>query len=178
MVKFSIAQLRKNALHEAFTFDETVDVSELEKMNNDIRKIDPVHVTGQCYMQGEQFIFDLHVQGELILPCARTLADVPYTVDIRTSEIFADSDQADEENEIHPIEGEVIDLTPYIKEHIILNVPFRVYAEDALDLENTLNKGDGWKLTTEEEKQEDNKIDPRLKKLESLLKENKKDREV
>ncbi len=176
MVKFSIAQLRKSAHQEAFAFDDTVDVSELEVMNNDIRKIDPVHVTGQCFLQGEQFIFDLRIQGELILPCARTLADVPYTLDVRASEIFADSDIGDEENEIYPIEGEVIDLTPYIKEHILLNIPYRVYSKDALNQENTLTKGQGWEFFTEEEKQEKN-VDPRLKKLESLLKENKNDKE-
>ncbi|GAB3799887.1 YceD family protein [Virgibacillus kimchii] len=175
-MKFSIAQLRKSALHEAFTFDETVDVSELEEMNNDIRKTEPMHVAGRSYVQGEQFIFDFHIHGKVILPCARTLIDVPYTIDVRTSEVFALSDQADEENEIHPIVGEVIDLSPYIKEHIILNIPFRVYSEDALDPESTVNKGQGWELIAEEDKKA-NKIDPRLKKLESLLKENKSDRE-
>lgn len=177
MVKFSIAQLRKSAHHEAFSFDDTADVSELEEMNNDIRKIEPALVTGQCYIQGEQFIFDLHIQTDLILPCARTLVDVPYSLDIRVSEVFTDDyNEADEENEIHPVEGEVIDLMPYIKEHIILNVPYRVYSEDALNPENTLNKGQGWEFFTEEEEEKpENRIDPRLKKLESLLEKNKHD---
>jgi|SRR5690625_210170 len=170
MMKFSIAQLRKSAHQEAFVFDENVDVSDLEEMNNDIRKIDTVNVTGQCYIQGEQFVFHLHIEGSMILPCARTLADVPYTLNVQADEVFTTSPyDADEENEIYPAEGEIIDLTPYIKEHIILNIPFRVYSEDALNSENTLSKGQGWKLVTEEEKP-DTAVDPRLKKLESLLK--------
>ncbi|MFA1818675.1 DUF177 domain-containing protein [Virgibacillus oceani] len=175
-MKFSIAQFRKSAHQEAFAFDENVNVSDLTEMNNDIRKIDAVHVTGKCYMQGEQFIFDLRIEGEMILPCARTLRDVTYSMDIQTSEVFTSSPyDVDEENEIHPVEGEVIDLTPFIKEHIILNLPFRVYSEAALDPENTVNQGQGWELITEKEKQ-DNTIDPRLKKLENLLEKKENDR--
>ncbi|MFC2950212.1 YceD family protein [Virgibacillus sediminis] len=171
-MKFTLGQIRKNAYNEPYTFDEKVDVSELETMNNDIREIGPVHVAGKCFLQGEQIIFSFRISGEMILPCARTLVDVPYPFDIGADEVFTTSShysREEEEDEIHPIEGEVLDLTPYIKENILLEVPFRVFSDGASGQEEAPVKGNDWELVTEKEKEQT--VDPRLKKLESLLKD-------
>ncbi|WP_072887660.1 YceD family protein [Ornithinibacillus halophilus] len=170
-MKFTIGQLKKSAYNKPFAFSGEVDVSELEKMNNDIREIKPVQVSGDCTIQGDQFIFTFKVTGEMILPCARTLVDVVYPFEIKTTEIFSSSSYYTEEEtdtEIHPIDGEVLDLTPYIKENILLEVPFRVYSEEAKDLPD--QKGNGWEVVSEEKTEKT--IDPRFKKLESLFKDN------
>ncbi|WP_099157978.1 YceD family protein [Virgibacillus ndiopensis] len=174
-MKFSVGQIKRTTHNEPFTFDGKVDVSELETMNNDIRKIEPVHVFGQCYIQGEQLFFSFTIKGEMILPCARTLVDVPYPFEIRADEVFSLSPYYGEEemeNEIHPIDGEMLDLTPYIKENILLEVPFRVFSDDAK--EGAPMNGDGWDFISDEKSEQ--KIDPRLKKLESLLKDNEKEK--
>ncbi|MFC3040229.1 YceD family protein [Virgibacillus xinjiangensis] len=171
-MKFTLGQIKKNAYNEPFTFDEKVDVSELETMNNDIREIGPVRVAGKCFLQGEQIIFSFRINGEMILPCARTLVDVPYPFDIGADEVFTTSphySKEEEEDEIHPIEGEVLDLTPYIKENILLDIPFRVFSDGTSDQEEAPLEGRDWKLVTEEEKEQT--VDPRLKKLESLFKD-------
>src|SRR5699024_11367472 len=104
-------------------FAQEVDVSELESMNNDIRKIKPVQIDGTCYFQGEKIIFSFTMTGEMILPCARTLVDVVYPFTIKANEMFKTySDYSDDhaEEDIHHVVGGLSDLTPYIKENILL----------------------------------------------------------
>lgn len=175
-MKFALGQIRKNAHQKPSSFGDMVDVSELETMNNDIREIKPVQVEGNYSLQGEHIIFSFKIKGEMILPCARTLVDVPYPFEISANEIFTTSDYyTDDEDEIHSVDGEVINLTPYIKENILLSTPYRVYAKEvnATDEDIAPDKGNGWEVVSEAKVEE--KIDPRLKKLESLLKDKNKD---
>lgn len=176
-MKFTVAQIRKSSYNEPLEFEGNVDVSELETMNNDIRRIDPAHVEVTFATEGEEIIASLKIDGEMILPCARTLVDVPYNYQIETSEVFTTSEyytEADEENEIHPIDGEVLDLMPVIKENILLEVPFRVFSKEANPEGAAPTEGEGWAFVEEEEKEKT--IDPRLKKLESLLENKKKEK--
>ncbi|MFD1415481.1 YceD family protein [Oceanobacillus jeddahense] len=169
-MKLTVNQIKKGSVNEPYFFDNQADVSELESMNNDIRKISPVHVTGQATMHGEEFYVNFHIKGEITLPCARTLVDVPYPFDIDASEVFSTSayyGKEEEEQEIHPIQGEVLDLTPYIKENILLEIPFRVFAENVDSDEAAPSSGKDWEFVSETK--EEKSIDPRLKKLESFL---------
>lgn len=175
-MKFLISEIKKNAVDGSFTFDKMdVDVSELASLeSNDIREIKPVHVSGDCVIDGDEFIFTLNISGEMILPCARTLADVPYSFQINEVEVFSESPyygEKETENEIFPVQGEVIDLLPCIEENILLAVPFRVFSKDKKVLDQALTKGEGWDLTLEDELEEEveEQIDPRMKKLQSLL---------
>lgn len=175
-MKFTVAQIRKGSFTEPLEFEGDVDVSELETMDNDIRRISPAHVQVSFNMNGDEIIATLHIHGEMILPCARTLVDVPYRYDIRTSEVFTTSQyytDEDEDNEIYPIEGEVLDLLPYIKENILLEVPFRVFSKETNPEGAVPTEGNGWAFKQEEIKEKT--IDPRLKKLESLLEKKKKE---
>jgi uncharacterized protein len=106
----------------------------------------------------------------MILPCARTLADVPYEFHIDATELFTLSPyaSADDESEIHPVDGELLDLKPYIEENILLDVPFRVFSDDEEVLDNAVKQGEGWQVASEDAQQD--KIDPRLEKLQALLK--------
>ncbi|WP_077622123.1 YceD family protein [Sediminibacillus massiliensis] len=176
-MKISLQKL-KIAGSEPVYFEETEDISEIAEMKNDIRKIDPVHVKGHATMQGNEVTCHFSIDGEMILPCARTLVDVPYPFHVDAIEVFSTSPyyQEEDESEIHPVDGEMLDLTPYIKENVLLEVPFRVFSEDKAVQENALTEGEGWELQTEAKKEK--KIDPRLEKLQSLLndQENKENR--
>lgn len=181
ILKIAVSQIRKEALYQPFTFDRYVDVSEIETFENDILKAYPVHVVGSCMLQGEEMIFSFNIVGQVTLPCARTLVEVPYDFDIDAFEIFSkaeDMTEEDEENEIHSIDGEVIDLAPLVKENILLDIPYRVYSKNEEDLKKALVQGDGWQVIEEEDLEEDNEvqsIDPRLKKLQEF--KNKKNDE-
>ncbi|WP_431799513.1 YceD family protein [Halobacillus andaensis] len=173
-MKFPLQKLNQSG-DEPFKFEEDVDVSELEEMNNDIRRISPVHVQGEAVKYGDDIIVTFTAEGEMVLPCARTLVDVPYPFQLKEREQFNVSPYYDEEDEseIHPVRGEVLDLTPYIKENILLEVPTRVFSDDQKVQDQALTEGKGWQVITEEP--EEDKVDPRMAKLQSLLneKENK-----
>ncbi|MCP3026224.1 DUF177 domain-containing protein [Halobacillus sp. A5] len=173
-MKFPLQKLNQSG-DDPFKFEEEVDVTELEDMKNDIRKISPVHVEGEAVKFGDDITVAFTAEGEMTLPCARTLVDVPYPFQIKGHEQFNVSPYYEEEgeSEIHPVRGEVLDLTPYIKENILLEVPTRIFSDDPETQEQALTEGKGWQVITEEP--EDEKIDPRMAKLQSLLneKENK-----
>ena len=181
-LKFAISQIRKDALQQPFIFDREVDVSEIETLENDILKTFPVHVVGSCVLQGEEMIFSFNISGKVILPCALTLVEVPYEFDIDAVEIFTTATnmtEDDEEDEIHFVDGESLDLAPSIKERILLDIPYRVYSKNKEDLQNALVQGEGWELVEETEQSEEQgddeqPIDPRLKKLQEFM-DKKKD---
>jgi len=168
-MKFTLGEIRKHTNQKPFTFDDYVDVSELLTMKTDIREINPVRVYGDCIQTGEQFVFSFRIKGEMVLPDARTLADVSYSFQIKAREIFTTSphvSEEEEELEIHTVKGEVIDLTPYIKEHILLETPYRVYSDKESDDSSPMS-GNGWELLSEGEKK--STVDPRFQKLQVLL---------
>lgn len=179
-MKISVSQIQRGSFNAPLEVEETVDVSELETMNNDIRRIGPAQVKALLTMdQNEEIIASLTIKGEMTLPCARTLVDVPYSYDISVDEVFSTSPFITEdelEEEIHPVEGEVLDLKPYIMENILLDIPFRVFSEESNPEGAAPKDGAGWSFVQEEEPKEQT-IDPRLKKLASLLENNKKENE-
>ncbi|MFC7061313.1 YceD family protein [Halobacillus seohaensis] len=169
-MKFPLQKLNQSG-DEPFEFEEDVDIHELEDMKNDIRSISPVHLQGQAYRRGDDITVNFTAKGEMILPCARTLVDVPYPFHIEGHEQFNVSPYYAEEDdsEIHPIRGEILDLTPYIKENVLLEIPTRVFSDDEKAHDQALTEGKGWQVITEEP--EETKMDPRMAKLQSLLNE-------
>ncbi|UOQ43147.1 YceD family protein [Halobacillus salinarum] len=167
-MKFPLQKLKQSG-DQPFYFEDEVDVHELEDMNNDIRKIQPVHVKGHADVSGEEVTVNFSIDGEMVLPCARTLADVNYPFHIQPIEVFSLSPYytEEDESEIHPVQGEMLDLTPYIKENVLLEIPTRVFSDEDQAHDQAPQEGKGWQVVTEEA--EEAKVDPRMAKLQSLL---------
>lgn len=165
-MKWSINQLQKYR-EGKMPFDEMVNLESVLKRNPEIRKIDPVHVSGTCDIGSYQIDCHFRLEGTMILPCARTWEDVSYPFSIESTETFSwDEDTLREDDEIHPVEGEVIHISPVLEELILLDIPLQVYSEKAKDIETM--EGKGWSFALEdvyeEQKQEEAEetIDPRL----------------
>lgn len=161
-MKWTIPELNRLKKQRTFSFHEQIDVSDIRKQNPEIRRISEVDVNGVGEFSYNQVTFTLHITATVVLPCAMTLEDVSYPLSIDTIEMFQFStNEMEIGGEIHPIVGEVLDLTPYIKENILLALPMRVVSERASE---TMRKsGEGWEVVTEESQK--NKIDPRLADL-------------
>lgn len=170
-VKISIQKINQS---EGYAFDEQVDLSELESLKNDIRKIGLVSVKGTATAQGQTITCQMTIKGTMILPCARTLVDVPYPFEVNVVELFSTNPYytEEDESEIHPVDGEVLDLEPFIKENVLLEIPFRVFADPEQMEANALTEGEGWEIVSEEK--QEGKIDPRLEKLQALLNDDEK----
>lgn len=151
--------------------NEIIDISEaLKNRDPQIRDVSPIHVTGSANVTSEKVTFLLHVTGKLILPCSRTLVDVDYPIDVKSTEIFLlnphHTYEVDEDVEIHHPNGDIVDLDPVIVELLLLEIPIQVFSEGAKDDEN-LPSGNEWEVVTEEQVKQDEenkekKVDPRL----------------
>ncbi|MFD2638167.1 YceD family protein [Piscibacillus salipiscarius] len=179
-MKFSLQKIKREAPYD---FEDTVNVDELERMENDIRNITDVNVKGDVSVRSETYTFRYTIKGTMTLPCARTLVDVPYEFSVQAIDQFTTSEyQAQNDEDIHFIDQEVLDLMPYIKENILLEVPLRVYSDEAT-MDNIVSEGSGWDLLQEDEhldlkakheEEEQEKVDPRLSSLKKFF-DDKKD---
>jgi uncharacterized protein len=134
-MKWTIYELMKLERQDN-ELDYTIDISEFLP-NTDIISASPFHVTGEFTIYDkEEFVFDLDIRGTLILPCAITLKEVEYPIDIEVEEVFTTF----KDDETIFIEGITIDLLPIIWSNILLEKPMRVVSEgayDEVDFENT-----------------------------------------
>lgn len=171
-MKWSVQQLlalKEQGIH----IHTSVDVSDLMEIDKEIRQITPVKVVGDGYVTNEAVTFHLTLEGEMTLPCARTLVDVKYPFSINATEIFKLKDDVafeEDDEDVHELENSVVDLIPYVKERILLEKPLRVISENTEEKEALApQSGKDWKLVTEEEQKKS--IDPRLKVLEKFFEE-------
>ncbi|MED1202183.1 YceD family protein [Heyndrickxia acidicola] len=179
-MKWSIIQLQKFR-GKSLELNESVDLTgELKKQDPQIRDATPFLVTGTASITSEKVTFQLHLTGKLVLPCARTLVDVDFPIDVDTTEIFYLKPQEHaeemEDDEFHLPVGDVVDLDPIIKEIVLLEIPMQVFSKQADD--DHMPSGKDWEVLTEdqvkrEEAEGEKKIDPRLAELAKFFDEKK-----
>jgi len=166
-MKWSVKQLlafKKNGLH----IDESVDMSKVKEVDREIRKMTLVQVKGDAFFMRDAVTFQLELSGSMTLPCARTLNDVEYPFSINATEIFQLDEWATFENDedVHELEDDMVDLMPYLQERVLLEKPTRVFSE--LKEGPAPESGDGWELTKMDEVKK-RKVDPRFKELEKFF---------
>jgi uncharacterized protein len=162
-LKWSVHELLK-LQQKGLTIDESIELDELVRSHPDLRELSPIHVKGKADIRSTYITFHLTICGEMTLPCARTLEDVNYPFDIHTTETFLFSPTEHETDEnTHSVKGDIVDLTPIIRELVLLEIPLQVFSN-----ETTPQEGKGWKIVSEEEQK--NKIDPRLASLAKFFK--------
>lgn len=168
-MKWSIQQLQ-SFRNDGVLLDESVDVSEVKEIDREIREITPVQVKGSGSVSKELATFHLQITGTMTLPCARTLNDVVFPFNIDAVEAFQLSERAtfDEDEEVHELTSNTVDLLPFIRERILLEKPFRVFSEKKEG--PAPESGDGWELQAENAEEQPKKVDPRLAKLEKMFK--------
>lgn len=121
-MKWSLQQLYK-AGQAGVTFDETVEITDFIGSIDDILGASSFRVSGTGhYVYGDRYVFNIHIEGTLILECALTLEEVPYQVVIDTVEVF---DKIVDE-EVNYIEKNTIDLLPIVWENILVEKPMKV----------------------------------------------------
>ncbi|NJP36461.1 YceD family protein [Alkalicoccus luteus] len=170
-MKWSIQQLQAFR-RDGLELDETVDVSQVKEGDREIREVTPVHVKGTGSISKDLATFTLTIEGSMTLPCARTLNDVDFPFVIEAIESFKLSEWAtfdeEEEDDVHEVEGNTVDLMPYVRERILLEKPLRVFSDKPEG--PAPESGSGWELQAEEqEAAKEKKVDPRLAKLKQLF---------
>lgn len=149
-----LTRLRNN-LEKYVEIDENISFDNTYLSMTDIIKLDNVSIKGVIEKNAlDELEINIIIKGVMVLPCAMTLKPVDYEFNIELNDTL---DRILEENN-KKIEN-TIDILPIIWENILLEVPMRVVSEDAYA--NELS-GNGWKLITEEEDLEKNKLEDLL----------------
>ena len=162
-MKWSRAQLLQ-AENCTIYFDETIDFGpEIFAKMNQIRGLQDVTVSGNVHYDtaSERVFADLDIEGVMIVPCSITLEDVEYDFHTKSLEVFS-FDKVDDED-VHEVKGDVVELLPVIFQLILMEVPLKVVKKGL----KQYPKGDGWEVVKEEdyELSKKDEIDPRLAKL-------------
>lgn len=138
-----------------FEFEVLKD-DELDKRINDLRN---ALVKGKIYIDStENIILECSFSGTMLIEDSISLELIPYEFNISIEENI-------EENydDCYEKEKNILDLKKILWQNIVLEVPIS-YTK----VRDAVLKGNGWELLNGNRKVDE--IDPRLKKLEDLLK--------
>lgn len=150
--------------------DEQVDLKERVSNHSDLLNIEPVHVKVNAVYGSGVYEVKGHLETIVTLKCSRCLNTYEMELSVPFRELFAEREglvSSEEEEDLHIVHENEVDLLPYVEEAIHLAIPFiPVCREDCKGLcpvcgvdRNTVRC---------ECKQE--KIDPRLAGLADLFK--------
>ena len=159
-MQYDIIRLNNN-IDKFVSIDETYTFTQDELMGTDLIKLEDVRITGELLKNSLGNIeLNVDVEGVMVLPCAITLKPVNYPFFITISGEIEELMENMEENERNF--KNTLDILPIIWENILMEIPMRVVSDDA-DLSNL--KGDGWRVITEETREESNSALAKLKDL-------------
>lgn len=125
-MKWALSQLfRYNK--QPFSFEETYDFHDRITSLDDVIDLTPVsiHGTGRN-LDGDRYLFQIHIEATFTLACARTLEPVLYPISMDVEEIFDTVD----DGEVNLIQKNTIDLEDVVWENVYLEKPMRVFKED------------------------------------------------
>lgn len=146
------------------SFEEKVDF--IESKTRKIKLIEPIRFSGTIVNDGKVLCLKGDLSTVLELYCDRCTKPVPTSLSIEVEEKFS-SDPIDEE-EIHMVSGNEIDLKPIFVNVILLNMPMKVVCSEeckGICLQCGQNLNNGACGCKEEE------LDPRFSVLRTLFNE-------
>ncbi|RCX21364.1 uncharacterized protein DFP94_102111 [Fontibacillus phaseoli] len=113
-----------------------LDVSRVIKGRKDITGAGPLQADLRAEPAGGGVVkVTGTLTGELDMTCSRCLKPLSHKVDIKFEESFKQSDHPeaesqDEDEEIQVVAEDKVDLTPYIEESFLLNLPFAALCKE------------------------------------------------
>ena len=160
-MNIDIVRLNNN-IDKNIEINTTYSFSKEELEGTDLLKLDNVKIVGELHKNVlGNIVLSVDVSGVMILPCAITLKPVEYPFSLIIDDEIEKLYENIEEKSINL--QNTIDILPIIWENILMEIPMRVVSPDA---ENIKLSGDGWKLVTDE----DNENNP-LSELMDMLDE-------
>ena len=146
--------LKEIIIEENILIDDNLDKRILDLKNS--------FVDGRIYINSQdEIVIEFDFSGTMMIEDSITLKSIPYDFSIN----FEENLEEIKENYLnaYQINKNTLDLKSILWQNIVLEVPISYSLEKDANL-----KGDGWELVSEDKTKDE--IDPRLKKLEDLLK--------
>ena len=122
--------------------DENISIPEEYDLNKaGIRRIENLHVSGTISIDyADEIVTDLTVTGNFILPCAVSLEDVLYPINVKIEENMGKFEDFYNKNK------NTLDILPFIWENIVSEVPIRVVKDEYKDFKQS---GNGWEVISD-----------------------------
>ncbi|RAL26141.1 YceD family protein [Thermoflavimicrobium daqui] len=138
-----------------------------------LKGLDPVQVTVQLEKQDAHlFLVQAHEQTKATLTCSRCLTELVLPIEADWAELFTDVEymaRETDDQEVFLIKEQTIDLLPFIREALLLQIPLApICREDCKGICPQC----GVDKNIEDCGCDTTRIDPRLAKLQELLKRN------
>lgn len=177
-MKWSLAELHRyqnEPLHIQSTFDLNASLTKL--FPDIILAVVPVKVDGYVTYDDGDATVSANVKTTLTVPSSRSLTPVQLPLDFDFTETYIDdrshfSRYEDDEVVFLLKDRELIDFDTALAENIVEQVPLRVLSAEE-KAGKPMPTGKGWSVISEDDyeadKQEDQKVDPRLAKLQKLF---------
>ena len=154
-----IFNLNELNIKDVILFNEKIEKN--EKLDKRIHDLKDASAVGRVYIDSVgDIMFECHFKGIMFIEDSITLENVPYAFEINIEENV--NDLKENYDNCYKSRQNTLDLIEVLWQNIVLEVP--ISYTKVLDANL---KGNGWELQNKEKKSE---IDPRLKKLEDLLK--------
>lgn len=159
--KYELDRLGSSYLEIDEPFQADLDMIKDHPRLNELRDI---FIDGQVYYDphSSQLLPQFNIEGVMVVPCSISLKPVEFDFSIPFEDMFSFEPLGQEEEGIE-VNGDELDLSPYINDSILTEIPLRMIHPDLEDYP----EGEGWEVLTEEDfiKQKSQEIDPRLAKL-------------
>lgn len=141
-----------------FNFDVLKD----ENLDARIYDLKDAVVNGKVYLNGlSEIILECNFSGTMLIEDSISLNIVPYEFNIDIEENIEKINE--NYDDCYEKGKNILDLKKILWQNIVLEVPISYSI-----VKDAVLKGNGWELKNEEHREDE--IDPRLKKLEDLLK--------
>ncbi|SFS51515.1 YceD family protein [Marininema halotolerans] len=154
----------------------TVKLEGLEKETPDLLQLDPVKVRVTAWKEQEIYPVQGKQTTNVVLRCSRCLTSFEKSLEMEWDETFADVNRVNPEDEGEDEEGEELllvdihqptDLTPVIVQALLLHLPFAPVCDEHC---KGLCPQCGTNWNHESCQCDNQRVDPRMAKLEELLK--------
>lgn len=146
-------------------FRETLDLTDVHP---NIADVVSVLVKTHARFKEGLYVFEGQLSTTLSLKCSKCLTTYDYPLTVDWHEVFSRDKQADDEEDtdVHVVSEDEVDLTPYVQEALLLEIPFvPVCREDCQGLCPTcgINRNEASCDCKHEQ------IDPRLAELQKFF---------
>ncbi|MBS9335418.1 YceD family protein [Fructobacillus sp. M1-13] len=189
-MKFAKQQLQKFR-NEPLHFEEVLDLNDRiqERFSDLILSAKPIKVTGSVQQDDhDDYVLLASYHADLTLPSSRSLEPVDWSTDVTIHETFVEDPkkiaQFDEEEPVFALKDNAIDLDQVVLDNLVAALPFQILTEEEA-AGAPLPEGKDWQVISEDEfleehpdeaasgeegAKKDQKLDPRLAKLDDFFK--------
>jgi uncharacterized protein len=145
--------------------EETVELEGIEREVPQLVRLDPVRVRVKALEENGLFHVHAEQRTRASFTCSRCLSPFEKTLSGQWTQVFTNRADRAEQEEICFVEGDHIDLTPYVREAVLLEIPYApVCREECRGLCPECGADRNWETCSCRTE----RIDPRLAVLKEL----------